>query len=336
MTEETRVVSMEMHDEDQTTELSLRPQRLDQYIGQDNVKDELSIYIQAATARQEALDHVLIYGPPGLGKTTLSMVIANELSVNIKTTSGPAIERTGDLVAILNDLSAGDVLFIDEIHRLPRPVEEMLYSAMEDFYVDIIVGQGAAAQPIHFDLPPFTLIGATTKAGALSAPLRDRFGIVLHMEYYDVPSLTEIVKRSATIMNMEIDEQGAVEVGLRSRGTPRIANRLLKRVRDYTQIFGDGIITKELADKALNMLRIDHRGLDTTDRQLLETMITLYKGKPVGLQTLAANIGEEVETIEDMYEPYLLQMGFIKRTPRGRVVTQQAYTHLGYPYSEQK
>lgn len=334
MTQETRVVSMDMQAEEQTIELSLRPQRLDQYIGQDSVKDELSIYIQAALERQEALDHVLIYGPPGLGKTTLSMVIANELSVNIKTTSGPAIERTGDLVAILNDLNAGDVLFIDEIHRLPRPVEEMLYSAMEDFYVDIVVGQGAAAQPIHFDLPPFTLIGATTKAGALSAPLRDRFGIVLHMEYYDVQSLTEIVKRSANIMNMEIDAQGAIEIGLRSRGTPRIANRLLKRVRDYTQVFGNGVITKELADKALDLLRIDHRGLDTTDRQLLETMITLYKGKPVGLQTLAANIGEEIETIEDMYEPYLLQMGFIKRTPRGRVVTQQAYDHLGYPYSE--
>lgn len=334
MTQETRVVSMDMQDEEQAIELSLRPQRLDQYIGQDSVKDELSIYIQAAMERQEALDHVLIYGPPGLGKTTLSMVIANELSVNIKTTSGPAIERTGDLVAILNDLNAGDVLFIDEIHRLPRAVEEMLYSAMEDFYVDIVVGQGAAAQPIHFDLPPFTLIGATTKAGALSAPLRDRFGIVLHMEYYDVSSLTEIVKRSAAIMNMEIDDKGAVEIGLRSRGTPRIANRLLKRVRDYTQVFGDGVITNTLADKALNLLRIDQRGLDTTDRQLLETMITLYKGKPVGLQTLAANIGEDVETIEDMYEPYLLQMGFIKRTPRGRVVTQQAYDHLGYPYSE--
>lgn len=314
--------------EEANNELSLRPKRLHQYIGQDGVKKELTIYIKAAIERNEALDHVLLYGPPGLGKTTLSMVIANELGVNIRTTSGPAIERQGDLVAILNDLNAGDVLFIDEIHRLPRQVEEILYSAMEDFYIDIVIGQGQGAQAIHLPLPPFTLIGATTKAGSLSAPLRDRFGIVSHLEYYDVVALTEIVKRSADIFNTSIDDDGAYEIGLRSRGTPRIANRILKRVRDYTQIYGSGVITKRLADESLKLLRIDKKGLDFVDRNLLQLMIDLYNGGPVGLNTIAANIGEEIETIEDMYEPYLLQMGFLQRTPRGRVVTPLAYEHL--------
>lgn len=311
---------------------SLRPQLLSQYIGQRKVKQELQIYIEAARNREEPLDHVLLYGPPGLGKTTMAMVIANEMTVNIRTTSGPAIERPGDLVAILNELEAGDVLFIDEIHRLPRVVEEMLYSAMEDFYVDIMVGQGPTAHPVHFPLPPFTLIGATTRAGMLSAPLRDRFGIISHMEYYDEQDLQEIVLRSSDIFQTEIIEEGALEIARRSRGTPRIANRLLKRVRDFAQVQGDGKIDRPIADQALTLLQVDQAGLDYVDQKLLRTMIELYGGGPVGLSTLSVNIGEERETVEDMYEPYLIQKGFLKRTPRGRIATAYAYEHFGYDY----
>lgn len=332
--EESRFVDGAMLDEqEELTELSLRPQRLFQYIGQDKVKEELAIYIQAARGRGEAMDHVLLYGPPGLGKTTLAMVIANELEVGIKTTSGPAIERPGDLVALLNDLQAGDVLFIDEIHRLPRVVEEMLYSAMEDFYVDIVIGQGPTAHPVHFSLPPFTLVGATTRAGALSAPLRDRFGIVEHMEYYDTKSLTEIVTRTATVFDTSIQEDAALEVALRSRGTPRIANRLLKRVRDFSQVYQEESISKQMTQKALSILQVDEKGLDAIDRKLLNAMIDLYSGGPVGLGAIAANISEDAETIEDMYEPYLLQIGFLKRTSRGRMVTPEAYAHLKRPLS---
>ena len=296
------------------------------------MKQELKIYIEAARHREEPLDHVLLYGPPGLGKTTMAMVIANEMAVNIRTTSGPAIERPGDLVAILNELEAGDVLFIDEIHRLPRVAEEMLYSAMEDFYVDIMVGQGPTAHPVHFPLPPFTLIGATTRAGMLSAPLRDRFGIISHMEYYEEADLREIVIRSADIFQTEIIEEGALEIARRSRGTPRIANRLLKRVRDFAQVQGDGKINQTIADQALTLLQVDQAGLDYVDQKLLRTMIELYGGGPVGLSTLSVNIGEERETVEDMYEPFLIQKGFLKRTPRGRIATPYAYEHFGYDY----
>ena len=330
MTEDERLLSAETSEGEASLEKSLRPQFLEQYIGQDKVKQELTIYIEAARNREEALDHTLLYGPPGLGKTTMAMVIANEMHVNIRTTSGPAIERAGDLVAILNELEPGDVLFIDEIHRLPRVVEEMLYSAMEDFYVDIMVGQGTTAHPVHFPLPPFTLIGATTRAGMLSAPLRDRFGIISHMEYYETQDLKEIVLRSADIFQTEIVEEGAFEIARRSRGTPRIANRLLKRVRDFAQVQSNGTIDRGIADQALTLLQVDHQGLDYVDQKLLKTMIELYGGGPVGLSTLAVNISEETETVEDMYEPYLIQKGFIKRTPRGRIATALAYEHFGY------
>ncbi|HFQ4424396.1 TPA: Holliday junction branch migration DNA helicase RuvB [Enterococcus faecium] len=326
------LLSPESGENELSLEKSLRPQLLSQYIGQRKVKQELQIYIEAARNREEPLDHVLLYGPPGLGKTTMAMVIANEMTVNIRTTSGPAIERPGDLIAILNELEAGDVLFIDEIHRLPRVVEEMLYSAMEDFYVDIMVGQGPTAHPVHFPLPPFTLIGATTRAGMLSAPLRDRFGIISHMEYYDEQDLQEIVLRSSDIFQTEIIEEGALEIARRSRGTPRIANRLLKRVRDFAQVQGDGKIDRPIADQALTLLQVDQAGLDYVDQKLLRTMIELYGGGPVGLSTLSVNIGEERETVEDMYEPYLIQKGFLKRTPRGRIATAYAYEHFGYDY----
>ncbi|MEO2667297.1 Holliday junction branch migration DNA helicase RuvB [Enterococcus faecium] len=326
------LLSPESGENELSLEKSLRPQLLSQYIGQRKVKQELQIYIEAARNREEPLDHVLLYGPPGLGKTTMAMVIANEMTVNIRTTSGPAIERPGDLVAILNELEAGDVLFIDEIHRLPRVVEEMLYSAMEDFYVDIMVGQGPTAHPVHFPLPPFTLIGATTRAGMLSAPLRDRFGIISHMEYYNEQDLQEIVLRSSDIFQTEIIEEGALEIARRSRGTPRIANRLLKRVRDFAQVQGDGKIDRPIADQALTLLQVDQAGLDYVDQKLLRTMIELYGGGPVGLSTLSVNIGEERETVEDMYEPYLIQKGFLKRTPRGRIATAYAYEHFGYDY----
>ncbi|MFC4697875.1 Holliday junction branch migration DNA helicase RuvB [Enterococcus aquimarinus] len=328
---EERIISPIEREED-TFEKSLRPQFFSEYIGQDKVKNELGIYIQAAKQREESLDHVLLYGPPGLGKTTMAMVIANEMQVNVRTTSGPAIEKPGDLVAILNELDPGDVLFIDEIHRLPKVVEEMLYSAMEDFYIDIMVGQGTSAHPVHFPLPPFTLVGATTRAGMLSAPLRDRFGIISHMEYYTEADLQEIICRSAAIFSTEIVEEGALEIARRSRGTPRIANRLLKRVRDFAQVEGDGVINRQLADRALLLLQVDHAGLDYVDQKLIKTMIELYNGGPVGLSTLSVNIGEEQETVEDMYEPYLIQKGFLKRTQRGRMVTRLSYEHFNYPY----
>jgi Holliday junction DNA helicase RuvB len=333
---EERIISANLMMEDQAVELSLRPRYLSEYIGQAQVKENLKIYIEAAKMRKEALDHVLLYGPPGLGKTTLSNIIANELGVNIRTTSGPAIVRPGDLAAILTNLQEGDVLFIDEIHRLHRTVEEVLYPAMEDFALDIIIGKGPSARSVRLDLPAFTLIGATTRAGLLSSPLRDRFGVVSRLEYYTVDELTYIVSRASDILQAEIVGEAAQEIGLRSRGTPRIANRLLKRVRDYAQVKGDGIITLDMAQAALQLIQIDDLGLDSIDHKMLKAIIQHFKGGPVGLDTIAATIGEESQTIEDVYEPYLLQIGFLQRTPRGRAVTPLAYQHLKIPMPEIK
>lgn len=315
-------------------EQTLRPQSFDQYLGQEKAKKELDVYIKAAKQRQQTLDHVLLYGPPGLGKTTLAMIIANEMGVNIHTTTGPSIEKSGDLVAVLDELEPGDVLFIDEIHRMPRAVEEVLYSAMEDFYIDIIVGQGSESRSLHHQLVPYTLIGATTAAGKLSAPLRDRFGIVERMEYYTIDELSKIVFRSARVLNINVDEEGAHEIARRSRGTPRIANRLLKRVRDFAQVANQDTIDYKMAKSALNQLQVDDAGLDNLDRRILEMIIELYNGGPVGLKVIAANIGEDQETIEEVYEPYLMQMGFLKRTAKGRVVTRKGYEHMGIPYPE--
>ncbi len=313
-------------------ETSLRPRTLSEYIGQSKVKENMKIYIEAAKKRGDPLDHCLFYGPPGLGKTTIANIIANEMKANIKITSGPAIEKPGDLAAILTNLSENDVLFIDEIHRLTKNVEEILYPALEDFTLDIVIGKGPSAKSIRIDLPKFTLIGATTKAGALTTPLRDRFGIIHKLELYTPEDLKTIVIRSAKILEIEIDEKAAFEIARRSRGTPRIANRLLKRVRDYAAVLGDGDITLKIAKHALNQLEIDELGLDETDRKMLELMINQYQGRPVGIETIATSLGEEVDTIEDVYEPYLIQLGFITRTPRGRLVMQPAYEHLGYPF----
>ena len=320
--------------EEEIQENTLRPQTLDEYIGQTKVKENMKIYIEAAKKREEPLDHCLFYGPPGLGKTTIANIIANEMKSNIKITSGPAIEKPGDLAALLTNLQENDVLFIDEIHRLNKNVEEILYPALEDFSLDIIIGKGPTAKSIRIDLPKFTLIGATTKAGSLTTPLRDRFGIVERLDLYETKDLEKIVKRSSKILNVKIDDDAANEIAMRSRGTPRIANRILKRVRDYALVLGDGDITLKLAKTALNKLEIDELGLDDIDRKILETIIIKYNGGPVGLETLATTVGEEVETIEDVYEPYLMQIGFIARTPRGRVATPLAYEHLGLNYEE--
>ena len=326
---EKRVISTELVEEDIKIENNLRPLALEDYIGQEKVKRNLKVYIEAAKARNDSLDHVLFYGPPGLGKTTLAGIIANEMGTHLKVTSGPAIEKPGEMAAILNNLAEGDVLFVDEIHRLNRQVEEVLYPAMEDYQIDVMIGKGATARSIRLELPKFTLVGATTRAGLLSAPLRDRFGVVNHLEYYTVKELETIIIRSANVLGVEIDSQGANELARRSRGTPRLANRLLKRVRDFAQIKYNGHITKEVADYALNLLDVDKIGLDKGDRTILETIIYKFAGGPVGLDTLAASIGEDSGTLEDVYEPYLIQNGLIQRTPRGRIATPIAYEHLG-------
>lgn len=327
--ENRRIIAADYRDEDREFEPKLRPAQMADYIGQEAVKENLKVFIEAAKQRSEPLDHVLLYGPPGLGKTTLSNIIANEMGVRIKTTSGPAIERAGDMAAVLNSLSEGDILFVDEIHRLNRMIEEILYPAMEDYVIDIMIGKGPGARSVRLDLPKFTLIGATTRIGLLTAPLRDRFGVVQRLEPYDIKNLTTILVRSADVLQVVIDVEGATEIAKRSRGTPRIANRLLKRVRDFAQVRFGGEITGEVARNALDLLDVDRMGLDPIDRKMLLTMIEKFQGRPVGLDTLAASIGEEAETIEDVYEPYLLQLGYLQRTPRGRVVTPMGYAHFG-------
>lgn len=329
---EDRIITAGFRDEDVENEPKLRPQSLESYIGQENVKSNMKVFIEAAKGRGEPLDHVLLYGPPGLGKTTLSNIIANEMGVNIKTTSGPAIERPGDMAAILNSLGEGDILFIDEIHRLNRMIEEILYPAMEDFVIDIVIGKGVGARSVRLDLPKFTLIGATTRIGLLTAPLRDRFGVIHRLEPYNISQLKTIIKRSSGVLDIPIDDAGAEEIARRSRGTPRIANRLLKRVRDFAQVKYNGSITEEVSKYALDLLEVDKMGLDNVDRKMLLAMIEKFGGGPVGVDTLAVSISEESETIEDVYEPYLIQLGYIQRTPRGRIVTESGYNHFGLSY----